>query len=304
MPTTYTDQFFIIDPYSPPAAGTAMTFNVYDLIDQNDDGDIDLNNDDSVDGQDVISSWPGDTVTVNVPGVGNITYTGTTLYLADGRQVFTPTDGQALQNGTLVGATGVTTQGPLNVSDLGPICFTPGTLIDTPEGARRIETLCVGDAVLTRDHGAQPIRWIGAQSICGKDEFAPVRFETGAVGNDAPLVVSPNHRVLVSGWQAELFCGVDEVLVAAKHLVNGLTVRIVPCETVTYLHLLCDAHEIVSAHGVWSESLYPAALQGHADRGTLREIRALFPELLVGSRTGAGLARPMAKGFEAAMLAA
>ena len=35
MPTTYTDQFFDMDPANPPAAGTTLTVQVYDLVDQN-----------------------------------------------------------------------------------------------------------------------------------------------------------------------------------------------------------------------------------------------------------------------------
>src|SRR5690606_22883964 len=34
-----------------------------------------------------------------------------------------------------------------------PACFTPGTLIDTVEGARDIDSLQIGDWVLTLDHG-------------------------------------------------------------------------------------------------------------------------------------------------------
>ncbi|MEM1005490.1 MAG: Hint domain-containing protein, partial [Pseudomonadota bacterium] len=38
------------------------------------------------------------------------------------------------------------------------VCFTSGTLIDTPNGSRLIETLTVGDVITTADRGAQPIR--------------------------------------------------------------------------------------------------------------------------------------------------
>ena len=37
MPTTYTDQFYIIDPYNPPPSGTTLNFSVFDMIDANDD---------------------------------------------------------------------------------------------------------------------------------------------------------------------------------------------------------------------------------------------------------------------------
>lgn len=121
---TYTDQFYNMDPANPPTAGQPITFSVYSITDANNDNDFDRFNNDSVDGVDIISSWPGDTVTVFVAGIGNVTYTGTTFYLSGGRRVFTPTDGQVLQNGTFVSSTWVNSQGPLLVSQLGPTCFT------------------------------------------------------------------------------------------------------------------------------------------------------------------------------------
>lgn len=306
MPTTYTDQFFVIDPYSPPPAGTSMTFQLYDLVDQNDDFDIDRFNNDRVDGQDVQSSWPGDRVNINIPGVGNVTYVGITFYLADGRQVFTPTDGQVLQNGTLNWATGVTTQGPLNtLTDLGPTCFVAGTLIETMAGPQPIETLKVGDLIPTRDHGPQPIRWIGRQQIDARGDLAPIRFAPKAIGNETELSLSPNHRVLVQGWQAELFFGEDEILVAAKHLVNHDTIHRAPMDEVEYLHLLFDDYEIIESHGILSESFYPAAVMDNTDRDAQREIITLFPEVIEISRGSAAiLARPAIKAYEATLLAA
>ena len=74
MPTTYTDQFFIIDPFNPPPPGTAMNFVTYTFIDQNDDGDIDAFDNDSVNGFDVTSSWPGDVVNVNFVDIAKEEY--------------------------------------------------------------------------------------------------------------------------------------------------------------------------------------------------------------------------------------
>ena len=45
------------------------------------------------------------------------------------------------------------------------ICFTAGTNILTPNGPVAIEHLAGGDRVVTRDHGVQRIRWIGASEI-------------------------------------------------------------------------------------------------------------------------------------------
>ncbi|MEE9387737.1 MAG: Hint domain-containing protein [Paracoccaceae bacterium] len=287
MPTTYTDQFFILDPYNPPPPGTVLNFSTYDMIDQNDDGDIDRFNNDTVNGSDVTSSWPGDVVTVNVPGVGDITYTGTTFYLADGTQVFTPTDGQVLQNGTLVGASGVTTQGPLDTgTDLGPPCFTSGTLIETDSGERAIETLSVGDLVETLDNGLQPIRWIGSSVLEMPGRFAPILFRVGAIGNARELRVSPQHRMLIQGWQSELFFGCAQVLVPAKHLINGDTVVQERSAVVTYHHMLFDQHEIVVSDGVLSESFFPGDQALCQDDDVRRELLEIFPDMVKNPPTG------------------
>ncbi|NBD30735.1 MAG: type I secretion protein, partial [Alphaproteobacteria bacterium] len=67
MPTSYTDQFLTIDPYSPPPAGTSMTYSVRTLTDQNDDSDFDRFDNDNINGIDITASYAGDTVTLNVP---------------------------------------------------------------------------------------------------------------------------------------------------------------------------------------------------------------------------------------------
>jgi Hint domain-containing protein len=279
MPTSFIDQFFIIDPYNPPPIGTALNFQLFTLIDQNDDDDIDRFNGDSVDGQDVTSSWPGDTVTIDLPGGGTVTYTGTTFYLADGRQVFTPTDGQVLQNGTLAGASGVTTQGPLDTTtDLGPPCFTPGTMIRTDAGERPVEDLKPGDLVVTHDNGLQPILWIGRQQVRAQGNFAPIRFAKGALGNNRPLLVSPQHRMLIDDWRASYFCGFPEVFAAAKHLVNGTSVTVVEGGVVEYIHLLFAQHELIYSNGIPSESYFPAHALNSADRAARAELEALFPD--------------------------
>ena len=305
MPTTYTDQFYIIDPYNPPPFGTALNFTRFDLVDQNDDGDIDRFDNDMVDGQDVTSSWPGDTVSVNVPGIGVITYTGITFYLADGRQVFTPTDGKVLYDGTLDSANGVTVQGPLNIpTDLGPTCFTPGTLIKTVSGLRPIEELKVGDLVHTRDHGLQPLRWISREKHAAFGPFAPVLIARGALDNRADIWVSQQHRILVTGWQAQMYLGQDEVLIAAKSLVNGCDIRIVEGGEVEYIHLLFDQHEILNTSGMRSESYHPAHAAAHPDRAVQAEMAMLFPNAPAMGAASFPAARQVARSFEACLFAA
>lgn len=304
MPTAYEDQFFTVDPGAPPASGTALAFQRVEYIDEDDDGNIETGAGDTFDGVTITQVWPGDTLTVNVPGVGNVTYTGVTFYLSSGPPVFTPTDGQVLQDGTFVSSTFVTTATQTPVNDFGPTCFTPGTRINTPSGPRLIEELQVGDLVTTLDDGPQAIRMIVDDSFRAVGDCAPILFAKGAIGNDAPLLVSPQHRMLITGWRAELYFGQEEVLAAAKHLVDGDTVRQVSGGTVRYIHLLFEAHQIVFAQGVPSESFFPGHAQDASDDDVKMEVQRLFPQLAFFETENLQTVRPVLRRVEAVLLAA
>ena len=182
-------------------------------------------------------------------------------------------------------------------------CFTLGTWIETEEGPRRIEGLRVGDRIVTRDHGCQPLRWIGFRRVAAARAQAPVVIGRGALGNDRDLRVSPQHRMLLTGWRAELFFGKAEVLCAAKALINGETIYREAGGEVTYVHLLFDQHELIRANGAWSESFHPGDwMLGAMDAATRAEIVGLFPELQ--GRAGPPMisARRSLRAFEARLV--
>ncbi|WP_100368664.1 Hint domain-containing protein [Yoonia maricola] len=167
--------------------------------------------------------------------------------------------------------------------DSGLACFVTGTDIMTPDGPVRVEDIMAGDLVLTRDHGAQPVRWSGCQTVSGMGHLAPVTIAAGRYGARKDIAVSPQHRVLVTGWQAELLFAEAEVLVPAKALIDDQDVRRVPCRKVTYHHLLFDTHQIVESHGFWSESYYPIAHKAAGWAGaTQAELAEIFPHLALG----------------------
>lgn len=159
-------------------------------------------------------------------------------------------------------------------------CFLAGTRITTPSGPRAIETLKVGDRVLTLDRGPRRVRWIGRTTVTGRGALAPVRFRSGSLGNRRDLRVSPNHRMLLQGARVELYFGTSQVLVAAKHLVDGQAVQVTQMRRAEYLHLAFDRHEMIFAEGVATESLFtgPAALAS-LDAGSRAELAALVPGL-------------------------
>lgn len=175
-------------------------------------------------------------------------------------------------------------------------CFVRGTLIETERGAIAVENLVPGMKVLTRDRGAQPLRWIGSRVLCSKalavsPHMRPIRIGRGALGNGLPqrdLLVSPQHRILVRSRIAQKMFGAPEVLVAAKQLlqINGIDVARDP-PTVEYFHVLFDRHEVVLAEGAETESLYTGreALKS-VGLGAQREIFALFPGLRDGDADG------------------
>lgn len=302
----YRDQYFTIDPGNPPPFGTLLTVQRGDFNDNDNNGQINSGAaaGDTFDGIAITNVWRNDSITINVPGVGNVTYTGVTLYLAGGNPaVFTPNDGQALQNGTFVSSTFVFTSTNMPVGTFGPTCFTPGAAIEMMSGTKAVENIEVGDLVMTLDNGAQPVRLVLRQTVRAYSSFAPILFEAGSIGNERSFMVSPEHRMLISDWRAELLMGCDEVLVAAKHLVNGKDVRIVEGGMVEYIHLLFDAHQIVFADGCPSESCLPDS--GLAQQGDTQqaELLMLFPELAdVENRTFS--ARTVAKRVEATCLMA
>jgi peroxidase len=183
-------------------------------------------------------------------------------------------------------------------------CFTAGTRIITARGMRLIDDLQIGDLVYTLDAGMQPIRWIGRTTVPATRNNAPIQIAAGALGNARPLQVSPQHRMLVSDWRSELVCGTDEVLVAAKHLINDLSIRQVMGGTVDYIHILFDDHQIVMAEGIASESFHPGRVGlGAMAEAARQELLGLFPQLAADLDGFGPAARYSAKASEAILIA-
>ena len=193
-------------------------------------------------------------------------------------------------------------------------CFTPGTLIQTQSGQTAVEALQVGDLVMTRDNGLQPVRWVGARKLDAAmltqdGTLQPILIQQGALGLNSPnrdMWVSRQHRMLLTGVRAELLFGSDEVLVRAVHLLGMPGVKAMQLQAVTYLHVLFDRHEIVMADCAWSESFQPAdrTLAG-MDDDQRQELLTLFPALdhEAGGRQF-DAARLTLKSFEAKVLLA
>ncbi|WP_238364695.1 Hint domain-containing protein [Mesobacterium pallidum] len=131
------------------------------------------------------------------------------------------------------------------------VCFAAGTRIATPAGEVAVETLAIGDSVLTADGRNVPVKWIGRQAV--DPRFVPaarlqlIRIANGALGRGLPqgdLVVTADHGMVLEG-----------VICHAGALVNGTTITKAPvAETYTVYHVETEAHEIILANGAASET--------------------------------------------------
>lgn len=195
----------------------------------------------------------------------------------------------------------------------GVICFTPGTMILTEDGPRRVETLTEGTRIQTKDNGCEEVLWIGSRHVSGARLFAmphlaPVRLRTGALDTDIPdagLLVSPDHRIILGGAKARALFNSDEVLVTARDLVNDNTITVDrSVREVTYIHLLLPQHQIVFANSVETESFHPAsaALDAIGPEEQSRLFNTL-PDLKVDPQTYGTYARRVLAENEAALLA-
>lgn len=301
MPTTYSDQFFAMDPFAPPASGTTLPVTNYSFTDQDDNGFIEIG--DTFDGRPITGVFFGDRIRVRLPSGQFDNITGVTFYLPGGDRFFTPTDGTILVESTFVRTIRTVGNTPVPVADLAPPCFASGTHVMTSRGPCAVETLRPGDLIRTADHGLQPLLHLVSRVFpaCGK--FAPVLIRAGALGNARDLRVSQEHRMLIAGWRAELYTGQSEVLVAAKHLVNGRDIVLCEGGQVEYVHLLFDRHQIVFAEGIPTESYLPSHAVRAAEAGVNREILALFPELDPRDGLTDRTARPVALRREALLMA-
>ncbi|GGH57252.1 hypothetical protein GCM10011341_26480 [Frigidibacter albus] len=169
----------------------------------------------------------------------------------------------------------------VRLSDMVCVSFTRGTMIAMAGGAQKpVEQLVVGDRVLTRDNGPQAIRWLGHATLRASGSFAPVVISRGTLGNAGDLIVSQHHRIFLYQRGEQRVGGTAELLVQAKHLVDGESIWLREGGFVDYFSLVFDHHEIIYAEGIPCESLLVSeATLSLLPQAFSAEVRARFPGL-------------------------
>ncbi|BAT18683.1 hypothetical protein AA0311_0893 [Asaia bogorensis NBRC 16594] len=153
-------------------------------------------------------------------------------------------------------------------------CYLPGTMIETPDGERAVESLRAGDEIIVYSADERSTRTItsigcGQSNVCASafDDLSgwPVRILKGALSEGVPykdLLVTSEHCLYLNGC-----------FVPVRMLVNGLTIfydKTVSC--FNYYHISMEPHAIVRANGALSESLigmgHSALLHDQAGSGS------------------------------------
>lgn len=169
------------------------------------------------------------------------------------------------------------------------VCFVAGSLVETPQGPRAIETLSPGDLVLTGDGYDKPIKWVGRRNLNAADlaqnpHLAPVEIAPDAIAPGVPsraVRVSPQHRIALGTGASGIALEAGAVLAPALYLTEREGIQTdAGSDGVDYVHILLDTHEVVNVAGLWSETLFLgdttlAALSNKASG----EITQIFPQL-------------------------
>ncbi|MEK0162464.1 Hint domain-containing protein [Phaeobacter sp. A36a-5a] len=266
-----------------------------DVIDLGADSDRDILGVSDLAGSDIVTNFDmtdsGDGTTVDQFDVSNLVdadgnpVNAWDVVVSDtngdgtGDAVLTFVNGESV---TLVGVQRSQVDNAQKLNSMGIPCFTPGTMIATPSGETKIETLKPGDLVTTLEYGPMPIRWLALSEVAVKtaslpQNLTPVRIRPGVLGNARALVVSPQHCVLLTDQLTNA-----SYYVRAKHLAEETTLASFARgrQSVTYIHLMLDKHATLISNDIPSESFYPGPMAMKMMSAVTRlELYALLPEL-------------------------
>lgn len=138
----------------------------------------------------------------------------------------------------------------------------PGSYVMTTQGELPVEWLEAGDRVVTRDHGAQEILWIGrvrADNDLGLQLADPVKLPVPDDSTSAqtdPLYLGPGHRVLLRSHLLQKHFHTHEALCRIADVSRRKRLRYQSVKArLTYHHLLLAQPDLMLVNGLWIESL-------------------------------------------------
>ncbi|MGD0105987.1 MAG: Hint domain-containing protein [Rhodopila sp.] len=144
----------------------------------------------------------------------------------------------------------ITDSGYVTAEEAG-LCFLTGTMIATPSAEVAVDSLSVGDMVLTLRGQTRPIVWIGVGRVLAtrgqRSAATPVIVRKGALSDNVPhsdLLVTKGHALFL-----------DDVLIPVEFLVNHHSILWDDhAQEVRLYHIELACHDVLIAHGASAES--------------------------------------------------
>jgi len=144
--------------------------------------------------------------------------------------------------------------------------FSHGTLMNTTRGPVAVEDLEPGMKLITREHGAQPVLWVGTTRLVPQaaettaHDARMTRVMADAFGFTRPehdLMLGPAARMLKKAPGES----VDQPeLIPVSTLADGMgVISILPPRPVAAYHLCLRKHSTIFANGLEMESFHPGA---------------------------------------------
>ena len=134
----------------------------------------------------------------------------------------------------------------------------------TPDGGMQpLARPSRGDLVATPGGHAAPILKTVSRLLPACGSYRPVLLRAPYFGLGGDIVVAPQQRLILTGSEVEYLFGREAVLVAARHLVNGVSVRWLRDAPLMwrYHQVLLAGNQPVMAWGATLESLYIGRLR-------------------------------------------
>jgi len=166
-----------------------------------------------------------------------------------------------------------------------PVCFLRGTMVLTPTGEVAIEDLQPGDQVIGQS-GVRTVKWVGFRKTITaripqqhRADHMPIRIMRDAIAQNVPskdIVVSPGHHILFEGK-----------LIRARDILNGKTiVQETHLRSYEYFHVELDQFDVISAHGLMSESWADGGNRDYFQNVDVTSLRAEDRERRKADRPG------------------
>jgi hypothetical protein len=141
--------------------------------------------------------------------------------------------------------------------------FAHGSIVTTTRGPVAVEDLEPGMKLITREHGAQPVQWIGAMRLVPEaaartaHDIRMTRIMADSFGFTRPerdLMVGPGARILKKARSHDA----ADTLVPVRNLSDGVNVSdITPQRPVLVRHIALRKHSTILINGLEMESFHP-----------------------------------------------